>query len=391
MRRANKKKLKQCTVMVMLLSPLLSLLLQLFRLTKDSFLEGSSANHYNMNVVQQTPQRPGLETVMTSKGEIFGDPQFLLDVAIVGFPKCGTTALQDWLSQHPQVQFLPGEPFPLMHRKPYLLIYKLYTQLPAEDGPTKFVRGYKNPLDIRAQPSISTLAKFFPKTLLIVGLRHPVHWFESLYNFKIQNLPGHVDPAVWGDPNSLVDECEDWLDVHCVGTAKGWFHVYLASLGKVQFPQEWRSEYPRYLQNVSSATPVPNPIFLYETNQLNFEDTHNSTTAHYSDQLRRDLQVQLGLNSPLDMTMSRAKPDMEHFNERQQRRKDRHKIHICREQYLPLRKALMVIARRSSEWIRNDFMKSPDVFVSSPDYFVALMEKWMMDPCEGVESRPSTT
>lgn len=325
---------------------------------------------------------------MTSKGEMFGDPQFLLDVAIVGFPKCGTTALQDWLSQHPQVKLLPGEPFPLMYRKPYLLVSRLYNELPP-DGPLKFVRGYKNPLDIRAQPSITTLAELFPKTLLIVGLRHPVHWFESLYNFKIQNLPGHVNPARWGDPNLLIDECEDWYDgVDCVGTAKGWFHVYLAALGKVPFPPEWREEYPRYLQNVSSTTVVPNPIFLYETNQLKFEDTHNSTTAHYSDQFRKDLQVQLGLDSPLDMAMSRAKPDNSNFNPRQQRRKDRHKIRICNKQYLPVREALMVIARRTSKWVRNDFLKSPDVFVSSPDHFVGLMEKWMTDPCES--SQPSS-
>lgn len=366
--------------MLMLLSPLVSLLFQLYHLTASSFSSPSVPAVHNAALSQnRKSQRPLLETIITPQREVIGDPGFLLDVAIVGFPKCGTTALQDWLSQHPQIALLPGEAFPLMYHKPYLLIWRLYTQLP--DGPGKLIRGYKNPLDIRTPPSMHYLSTLFPKTLLIVGLRHPVHWFESLYNFKVQNLPPQVDPAVFGDPNLLIDECEDWTDPHCVGTAKGWFHVYLAALGKVAFPSEWRTEYPRYLQNVSLTKPVPNPIFLYETNQLKFDSKGTNSTQH-SQQFRTDLQRLLGLDSPLDMPMSRAKPDLEHFNARQQRRKDRNKIQICEERFQPLRKALMVIARRTSEWIRNDFLKSPDVVVSSPDHFGSLMERWMIDPCE---------
>lgn len=372
--------------MSMLCAPPLSLFLQLFHLTSNRFSREQVPDNFSLPAEHNHIHRPPLETILTPKGEIIGDPAFLLDFAIVGFPKCGTTALQDWLSQHPQVQLLPGEPYPLMNRKPYLLIWKLYTHLP-EDDQMKFVRGYKNPLDIRVPLSMQYLSKLFPRTLLIIGLRHPVNWFESLYNFKVQNLPPHVDPSVWGDPNSLIDKCEDWSDPHCVGTAKGWFHVYLAALGKVPFPEEWRTEYPRYLENVSLATPVPNPIFLYETNQLKFGEvpvSWNSTekSLPYSHQFRKDLQSLLQLDTPLDMEMSRAKPDMNHFNARQQRRKDRYKIRICDDQYAPLRKSLLVVARRTSEWIRSEFLQSPDVVVSSPDYFRTLMENWMLDPCQ---------
>jgi len=382
MTRAKKRKLKQVAVIAMLFSPILSIIFQLCHLTADNFPSQSTpaARPASSVLNNGNTRRPPLAIIITPQREVIGDPGFLLDVAIIGFPKCGTTALQDWLSQHPQIELLPGEAFPLMYRKPYLLIWRLYTQLP--DGPGKLIRGYKNPLDIRTPTSMHYLSTLFPRTLLVVGLRHPVYWFESLYNFKIQNLPPQVDPAVFGDPNLLIDECEDWSDPHCVGTAKGWFHVYLAALGKVPFPDEWRSEYPRYLQNISSATRIPNPIFLYETNQLNFDSNSTTNTAQYSRQFRKDLGKLLGVESPLDMPMSRAKPDMNHFNQRQQRRKDRNKIHICDDRYAPLRQALMVIARRTSEWIRNDFLMSPDVFVSSPEYFKALMLKWMLDPCE---------
>jgi hypothetical protein len=327
------------------------------------------------------PDRPKLRNILkVPTMEIIGDPQFLLDFAIVGFPKCGTTALQEYLSQHVQVEMLRGEAFCLMNREPQRLIHRLYLQLP-KDATVK--RGYKNPLDIRAPPSLHYLTQHFPNTTLVIGIRHPVLWFESLYNFKVQNLPKNVNPGMWGNANDLVGACADWNDTHCVGTAKGWFHVHLATLGKVPFPQEWKKEYPLYLANHDKDTPpsvvVPNPVFLYESQQLVFDD---DALDHNARQFRTDLQQLLGLNESLPKGMPRTKPDMEHFGKRLQKKKDQHKIKICDAQYQILRDELMSVARKTSVWIRNDFLKSPTVQVSSPDYFRKLLEGWMVDPCE---------
>jgi hypothetical protein len=242
-------------------------------------------------------RRPQLRTILkVPTMEIIGDPQFLLDFAIIGFPKCGTTALQEYLSQHVQIEMLRGEAFCLINRQPQRLIHRLYLQLPKD---TTFKRGYKNPLDIRAPPSLHYLTQYFPNTTLMIGIRHPVLWFESLYNFKVQNLPRNVHPGVWGNPNELIGACADWNDTHCVGTAKGWFHVHLATLGKVASPHEWKKEYPIYLANsdtdTDTATPpyvVPNPVFWYESQQLVFDDPY---AANYARQFRTDLQRILGL------------------------------------------------------------------------------------------------
>jgi hypothetical protein len=86
----------------------------------------------------------------------------------------------------------------LLNERPDFLVKRLYTQL--SESP-QVQRGYKNPLDIRSPPSLHYLAKIFPRTTLIIGIRHPVRWMESLYNFKVQNLPRRVDPSYWGDPN----------------------------------------------------------------------------------------------------------------------------------------------------------------------------------------------
>lgn len=379
----SNKQFKLRILLVVLISPLVPLYLQLYYLVGPSLSSPSSPQ------ISREKGRPDIHALLTfPEGKVIGDPQFLLDLAIVGFPKCGTTALQDWLSQHPQIQMLLGEPFPLMYRKPYLLIWKLYNLLPEDQVQIKYVRGYKNPLDVRCPTCMNYLGTLFPKTPLIIGLRHPVRWFESLYNFKVQNLPPQVHPGVYGHPNDLIDECEDYMNPDCVGTAKGWFHVHLAALGKVAFPEEWRLEYPRYLQNVSLTAPIPNPVFLYETNQLQF---HASAPAgEHSKQFREDLANLLHLETPLDMPMSRAKPDNFNLTTRQQRRKDRFKIRICEDNYKPLRSALMTVARRTSEWIRNELLQSPDVVVSSPDHFRSLIEGWMLDPCDDARFNATT-
>ena len=128
--------------------------------------------------------RPLLRDVLSfPNGTIIGSPQFLLDFAIIGFPKCGSTAIHHWMGLHPQIHLLENEVFSLMNGAPERLIYRLYTQLPPESN---IRRGFKNPLEIRSPHSLAYIKKYFPRTLLIIGIRSSVKWFESLYNFKVR-------------------------------------------------------------------------------------------------------------------------------------------------------------------------------------------------------------
>jgi hypothetical protein len=126
----------------------------------------------------------------------------------------------------------------------------------------------------------------------------------------------------------------------------------------------------------------PIPFFLYESQQLVFDNNDNNDIDKYARQFRTDLRRILDLNESLPEVMPRTKPDMEHFGKRLQKKKDKHKIKICDAQYQLLRDELMSVARKTSVWIRNEFLKSPTVQVSSPDYFRKLLEGWMVDPCE---------
>jgi hypothetical protein len=53
------------------------------------------------------------------------------------------------------------------------------------EGPYK--RGYKAPADITQKHVLKQLGDYFPKTGLIVGIRHPVWWFQ-IYNFRTQGF-----------------------------------------------------------------------------------------------------------------------------------------------------------------------------------------------------------
>jgi len=129
---------------------------------------------------------------------------------------------------------------------------------------------------------------------------------------------------------------------------------------------------------------VPNPVFLFEIQQLQ----DNSTVRTM--QFRKDVGSFLGLNTPLpDMVHKKPGRVWDKHGQHVQDLKDSHKIDICDDQYIRVRKELMRMARTSSVWIRKYFLDpriladpSLRVHVSSPDYLRTLLEGWMEDPCE---------
>lgn len=120
--------------------------------------------------------RPPFSSIVDKKnGEIMGDVSDLLQYAIVGFGKCGTTTMRDWLNTHPKIQCYPNEVYDMMQSNVPKVIERVYSMPPGN-----FTRGFKSPLDASQVHAMEYYGKYFPKTKLIVALRHPVRWFESL-------------------------------------------------------------------------------------------------------------------------------------------------------------------------------------------------------------------
>jgi hypothetical protein len=147
------------------------------------------------------------------------------------------------------------------------------------------------------------------------------------------------------------------------------FHVHLDHLGKTArtTPEELAllGGDDRRHHGLPRAN---NRVFLYESSQLH---DANATRAN---QHLLDLQHFLGLSHPLSpigakgVKRDAVQPGM---------------IDICDAQYKPIRVELMKNAVQASRWIREYFLSSPDVTVSSPEYFRRLLEEWMQDPCDG--------
>lgn len=135
-----------------------------------------------------TEKRPKLKTLIR-KNKVIGDVQFLLDFAILGVAKCGTTTIRDWLCGHPEAQCPFKEVNDLSNGKPAWLVERLY-ELPKGN----YKRGYKSPKEFAFEDPSSQenamkyLANYWPETKVMIGLRHPgtlgVH-YRTPYRFAL--------------------------------------------------------------------------------------------------------------------------------------------------------------------------------------------------------------
>lgn len=345
-------------------------------ITKDQFMTTDRQLYYpGKRVVWPPPKndssRPPLNHLIEDN-EIIGDVQFLLDFAIVGFGKCGTSTLMEFFAAIPQVAIFSREVYDLVRHQPAQLVQSLYQDLPAGNA---YIRGYKNPLEVAQSHVLQYYRTLFPRTRLIIGMRHPIRWFESLYNFRVQNLPPNQEMP---HPNHLVGRC--YPDRMNTCTEKGNFAYALMQLGKTNeetsrpmspLAQEIVGHFSRLWFNVSKVPYLPNPVFLYHLEQMH--ETPETFT--------RDVAAFIGLDGPLP-ALPHRKPGIAIINETLQQAKQEEKIDICDAEYRPVRAELLRIGSLGSRWIENEFLtSSTSVFVSDPSKFRDLLRQWSVDPC----------
>jgi hypothetical protein len=143
-----------------------------------------------------------------------------------------------------------------------------------------------------------------------------------------------------------------------VSTDESRFHVNLDHLGKTK-----RTPAEMALLGGGKRLDLPrakNLVFLYELNQL-----HDANVTR-SNQHLVDLQRYLELPHPLAPFYEKKE---EHDTSQPGI------IDICDAKYRLIRAELMKNAINASRWIREYFMESPDVSISSPDYFRSLMDE----------------
>jgi len=311
---------------------------------------------------EPTP-RPPLDQIVV-EWNITTSPQWLLNFAIVGFPKCGTSSMMHYFNTNTEVQIFKNEKCHLGGNQQVTLIKELYTTFPSGD----FVKGIKCPSDVEAPLALKNYGKFFPKTDFIVGIRHPVKWLESFYNHRVHNqFPIQpLQKTLFGCMKGMFHVC----------TKRAEFHWYLSNLGKTNLSQEERMLFgPQKMhQKDRPKHGWKGRVFLYDVDQL---DDQDEVRAH---RFRRDLQSFLYLRKKLP-PMVWFKPGRKTHSEATLEKVNNKKVDICEDQYKQVRESLLEIATNVSKWVRGYFLKSPDVVVSNREHFEAILLQWQIDPC----------
>jgi hypothetical protein len=111
------------------------------------------------------------------------DPSHKLDFAVIGFPKSGTSFLLEVLGMHPEIT-MPSKEFCDIHHDNGDKLFMRWIKNQSALHPSGQKYGIKCPTMIRVTNAIDNLMKVSDQTRLVVGVRHPVLWFQSFYNYR---------------------------------------------------------------------------------------------------------------------------------------------------------------------------------------------------------------
>lgn len=256
------------------------------------------------------------------------------------------TTMMHWLREHDDIEMYGHEIRYLVEERPAEFVSLLYN---LSEG-SYYKRGYKQPNEIVRPKGFRYLQKHWPRTKLIVGVRHPVTWLQSFVSFKIRN----------GKGDNMKKLLQHYVDGEAIPTTIR-YHVHLSQLGMTNATD------PREAVLLGShafhVPKMPTQVFLYENSQP-FDATDN----HHV-QFANDMTEFLGLSYPL------------HPLVREDTKYTDVGVDICEDKYADLRQRLIDEGRKAATWIVEFFLKSPDVTTSNRSHFETRLMTWSSDPC----------
>ena len=308
-----------------------------------------------------------------SEEHVVADPK-LLDFAVVGFGKCGTTSLMKFLNIENTTFEGDGEHCPESREK----LFELY----GEYVNTSIMTGYKCPSGLLNKPDlIRTYQNNVPHPKLIASVRHPVTHFQSSYNFFFSERPppdplellGHCGSVCKSHPKEILIQNPDRLEclpVRKVCTTRSSMFQYALSRLHLT-PMEDREEMELLDFHKLETVPEFNgTLFLMESGQLPEMAANTSTGVAIKD----SLESYIGL--PPKSLVDREFPPKPNHDDR-----TRTQMNICDEKYEVLRNELVKRGRKAGHWILEYLLKSDRVVVPDRDHFVELIRNWSVDPC----------
>jgi len=121
--------------------------------------------------------------------KIKGNIEWLLDFAVVGSAKCGTSFLLRYLGNSTETLMPKYEVCKMSKNRPDELVQlyynaslvagKYHRESSSEtSAPGKVINGLKCPKSLGTELGVANFAKYFPNMKYIVTMRHPVKWFQ---------------------------------------------------------------------------------------------------------------------------------------------------------------------------------------------------------------------
>ncbi len=187
---------------------------------------------------------------------------------------------------------------------------------------------------------------------IIIGMRHPIRWFESRYNFE--HITGKSTPSL-----SLLKKADTNDEVFLSYLELGQFEKHIMQLGLVPVDDLDSTELERMGDNF---VPTTNGVFFYLQEQF-----ENETLAR---DLFKDMRVFLDLEKPIrhELLQNHTYAKKSIFD-------------ICEADYSALRKVLVMNANVTVTWIRDKLMKGKHVQIGGKEGFLRLLDAWIEDPC----------
>lgn len=343
----------------------------------------NSTGNYTSTTVADEDRGLELETFADQKAElsiaseadnVVVKPK--LDFFIAGFPKCGTTSMLYAFKANSETAVVKDELCSVgdsgLSDSDAFDSLDLQLSLLPQDPSIK--RGIKCPIGISNAVALERLDLHSPEAKLLVGVRHPVEYFQSYYNYRITEIYDNNFPVDTIPPVESLIGSSEWLGV---STDSARFELYLMQLGKTEMSLEEFEE----MAGRPHLAVKPNrfKVFLYTLSQMEDEAVERKKT------FRDQMQAFLGLEKPLSEVRQENKNNfVGEFAHKET-------INICDSKHDSLRALLVKQGMETQRWIREEFIHSHDVVVANKEHFLEMLDTWGRDPCLSVSGVPENT
>ena len=282
----------------------------------------------------------------------------------MGYPKCATSSMMrffgDIVNQTDIIEMDGGTPE--YHLETTELPKRLLEKI--EEGRNKSPEvkkcGIKDPSAIHRGFNLywKNLIESNPQheeTKLLIGMRHPVHQFNSFYNYR-QHVFGDMRPA-----STLVGSSQ--VGQRGVYTELAQYEKGLMQLGKFDLDHD---DLTWIARNNKTVLLTRNKVFLYLQEQ--FSDTNMTRFQKFIEDVLAFVGVEEANVTTSDFPRVNTAGPKKQFD-------------ICNAVNNGVRKALVKGGKATAKWFERNFENSKDVYVSDKEYFMSVVKSWGQDPC----------